>query len=305
MESLRLQGVPDKANRKECGSGGSESIERWAQVRSASIAWKKTNGWSDDDALGYTLLTGCNGAALARSVRDKSGQYAASLHLITRALAANVDRMTEPAPALYYKLCGRNGLSTVDAAWAALLQPGVAPGTSFLTSSMSVGRCHPNCFPPWGAQKECKGFHDMFIGGKTPAGETLYLFDLCISPVIKFVSAPTTVGESGLPTYRTLVQVDGHGSRWELPALATVTLQSIEPAGTWGAYEASVAHRTCYTVTVQWTASRGALSASGSTGAVPALTATPAVDVSDAGAAPKAGGEHPSEEPAKEPVDIE
>ena len=45
-------------------------------------------------------LVGCNRAALARAVRERSGQYAASCHLISRALAA---RVSAPAPDLYFR----------------------------------------------------------------------------------------------------------------------------------------------------------------------------------------------------------
>mmetsp|Transcript_9993 Transcript_9993/g.25868 ORF Transcript_9993/g.25868 Transcript_9993/m.25868 type:complete len:440 (+) Transcript_9993:6-1325(+) len=260
METLRLNGMAERANRKECGPGGEESIDKWAALRAASISWKQTEGWAQEDAIAYTLVTACNGPALSRSLREKSGQYAASQHLIVRALATAVDRMPEPAPPLYYKLCGRNGLATVDSAWALLLKPGAVPGMRFVTTSAAVGRNATGCFPVTGKEKECKGFHDMFLA-VAAGGDTQYLFDLCVSPVIKYVSRPTTTegGGDGQPpattTYHTLVKVDGHGNRWELPPLATITLESIEAAGTWGALEAEKVHRVCYTVSVSWTSS--------------------------------------------------
>ena len=73
MEQLRIEGARELANRKECGKGGAHSLEKWADVRHASIEWKKAQGWDDEDAIGYTLATGCNRAALARTVRPRSG----------------------------------------------------------------------------------------------------------------------------------------------------------------------------------------------------------------------------------------
>ena len=119
MDHLRSVGATDRANRKECGTGGSESIERWASIRKEAIEWKQSEGWDKEHAIAYTLLTGCNRAALARSVRERSGNYAASLHLIEQVLATRA--ANEPAPDLYHHLLGRHGLATNDAAWKALL----------------------------------------------------------------------------------------------------------------------------------------------------------------------------------------
>ena len=52
-----------------------------------------------------------------------------------------------------------------------------------------------------------------------------------------------------------MVCVDGEGNRWEVPALATITLDKVSPPGSWGAYEAATVDRTLYTVSVSWTAS--------------------------------------------------
>ena len=309
METLRLSGDPARANRKECGPGGPEGVDTWSALRSASIAWKKAEGWADEDASGYTLLTACNGPALSRSVREKSGQYAASLHLITRSLASNVDRMAEPAPPLYYKLCGRNGLATIDSAWAALLRPGAKPGvTKFVTTSVACGRNHPKCFSTFGKEGECQGYHDMFIGGKDPAtGEQQYIFDLCVSPVVKYVSAPTTAAgvEGPASIYRTFVKVDGHGNRWEAPALATVSLVSIEQPGTWGAFDAAKVNRLCYTVSVAWSAGAGA-AAPAAAAAAPLPTAIASNDqltASDKMPPPLPSSDNLTVD--KEPVDIE
>ena len=72
-------------------------------------------------------------------VRERSGQYAASLHLIVRALATRVT--DQPAHDLYYHLVGRGGLATNDPTWAALLEPDATPGaTHFVITSPAIGR---------------------------------------------------------------------------------------------------------------------------------------------------------------------
>lgn len=139
MEQLRAMGATERANRREVGTGGKESIEQWEDVRAASIQWKLSEGWHTEHAIGYTLLTGCNGAALARSVRERSSQYAASLHLIASALSGRVNP-NQPAPDVFYTLLGSNGLATTDSSWAALLGPTAAPGLRFVITSSALVR---------------------------------------------------------------------------------------------------------------------------------------------------------------------
>ena len=137
MEQLRAMGATERANRREVGTGGKESIEEWERVRAASIQWKQSDAWDPEHAIGYTLLTGCNGAALARSVRERSSQYAASLHLIANALSLRVDPK-QPAPELFYMLLGSNGLATTDSTWGSLLTPTAAPGLRFVITSAAL-----------------------------------------------------------------------------------------------------------------------------------------------------------------------
>ena len=255
IEQLRLVGATHMASRKECSQGGSESIEKWATVRAASIEWKKSQGWDPEHAIAYTLIT-TNRGALARSVRERSGQYGASLHLISFSLGLRV-KPHEPAPPVYYHLLGQNGLATTDPSWAVLLQPDVAPGLKFVTTANAVARNDPQCFPLSDTtHKACKGVHEKYIvGGGT---NTQYHYGLITSPVVKVESAPSTAGDRATmtpPSHHTMVLVDGEGSRWELPPLATVTLVSVAAPGTWGAFNAERVDRTLYTVSVAWTAS--------------------------------------------------
>lgn len=251
MEQLRSVGASN-ASRKECGPGGSESIETWAKMRVASIGWKTGAGWPQEHALAYTLLTSSNRAALARSVRERSPKYAASLHLITRALGERVDDLLQPAPDLYYHLLGQNGLATNDAAWAALLAPSAGPGTTTVLTSPAIGRDDAACFPA--SNGTCRGYHDKYIVGVAGDSKTQYTHILSPSPVVHFVSEASLRESDTAPArHRTLVQVDGTSSRWEVPPLATVRLLSVTPPGEWSAYGNTV-QQTRFTVSVEWSA---------------------------------------------------
>ena len=114
------------------------------------------------------------------------------------------------------------------------------------------------------------------------------------SPVVKFVSAATTGGAADSaaastaqpPIYHTLVQSDD--SRWELPPLSTVTLQSVHREGTWGAYGAPRVQRTLYCVTVAWSANGDAAVAT------PPRRAEASVDTSPPAEAPPPAAPSPS-----------
>ena len=58
-------------------------------------------------------------------------------------------------------------------------------------------------------------------------------------------SMPSESGE-----LHTLVHVAE--SRWELPPLATVTLQRVDAPGTWGAFGCARVERALFTVSVAW-----------------------------------------------------
>ena len=92
LEQMRFEGNSEGATRQACGEGGSQSIERWATNRKEAVAWKLRNGWDEETAKAYTLITS-NGAALARGVRERVPAYAASTHLVVGALASSVRRM--------------------------------------------------------------------------------------------------------------------------------------------------------------------------------------------------------------------
>lgn len=105
MEQLRATGATERANRRECLAGGSESIEQWSSVRSASIEWKVTNGWDREAALAYSLCvrSGCRspsepGAPSAGALKAASQRSHESISAV--ALCSSVPAAHAARPAL-------------------------------------------------------------------------------------------------------------------------------------------------------------------------------------------------------------
>ena len=94
------------------------------------IKWKVDNGWPQEQAEAYTVITAGLKAPLAAAVRDRSDRYAASTHLVCEVLAQRAKQMTEAAPLVYKNLTGLFGLATNDPAWEALTQPGRVPASA-------------------------------------------------------------------------------------------------------------------------------------------------------------------------------
>ena len=179
-----------------------------------------------------SLIGGCLPAPLTAAVRERSGRYAASTHALCDALAGAARRLTEPAPPVYCNLTGKFGLATKDPAWAALV--GAAVGDGFTTNGESRGQiANSKSFP------DAKGYRiRLNKGGKT----TWKLQD---SDVVCFRSA--AADEHGL---HSLIQV---GSTYDLPPLATVTLERVDGPGEWEANGKRVQRR-LYTVSVSYKA---------------------------------------------------
>ena len=84
--------------------GGPNSIEETIKNLAATIKWKVDNGWPQEQAEAYTLITGGLAAPLAAAVRDRSDpdpavrarsdRYAASAS-VCDALAERAKQMTE------------------------------------------------------------------------------------------------------------------------------------------------------------------------------------------------------------------
>ena len=225
------QSVPPGAFR-----GGSESVEARVAAFEKTIAWAKAAGWSDVHAEAYTLISCCGRAALARALRANSPAYAACTHLAFEALSSAAASLREPAPPCYTSLEGRFGLCALDPCWAALLDAGAKVGLQLVTSAIVFGDAGA------GALK-AEGFHKLV----NRDGATEY--ELQESDVVCFVSH--AAADEGM--HRSLVQTGG--SSYDVPPMATCTLDRIDGPGEWEAHGVRPQRRR-FSVTVSYSTER-------------------------------------------------
>ena len=148
-------------------------------------------------------------------------------------LAERAKQMTEAAPLLYKNLTGEFGLATEDPAWEALMQPGASAGLGFVTNGV-VQAVQPdsNNIP------DDKGF---CVGVNTGGKVTYELQD---SDVVCVRSAAADADG-----YHSLIQTGGAG--YEMPPLATVTLEKVQQPGEWEVLGHKVQRR-LFTVSVSY-----------------------------------------------------
>ena len=230
--ALTGQSVPPGA----FGRGGSESVEARVAAFEKTIAWAKAAGWSDVHAEAYTLISCCGRAALARALRANSPAYAACTHLAFEALSSAASTLREPAPPCYTSLEGRFGLVALDPCWAALLDAGAKVGLQLVTSAIVFGDAGA------GALK-AEGFHKLV----NRDGATEY--ELQESDVVCFVSH--AAADEGM--HRSLVQTGG--SSYDVPPMATITLDRIDGPGEWEAHGVRPQRRR-FSVTVSYSTER-------------------------------------------------
>ena len=230
--ALTGQSVPPGA----FGRGGSESVEARVAAFEKTIAWAKAAGWSDVHAEAYTLISCCGRAALARALRANSPAYAACTHLAFEALSSAASSLREPAPPCYTSLEGRFGLTALDPCWAALLDAGAKVGLQLVTSAIVFGDAGA------GALK-AEGFHKLV----NRDGATEY--ELQESDVVCFVSH--AAADEGM--HRSLVQTGG--SSYDVPPMATCTLDRIDGPGEWEAHGVRPQRRR-FSVTVSYSTER-------------------------------------------------
>ena len=222
-ERAELMGIVPVRSKYE--AGGHLSIEKTTENVAPNIKWKVEQGWPRAQAEAYTLITCALKAPLSAAVRDRSDadpavrarsdRYAASTQVVREALAQRAKHMTKPAPLAYRNLTGFAGLATEDLAWAALTQPEASPGLTLVTHGVVQGIiANPWVFP------DDKGFCvSVSVGGK-------HTFELQDSDVVCFRSAAADADG-----YHSLIPTGGLS--YEMPPLATVTLEKVEQPGEW------------------------------------------------------------------------
>ena len=209
--------------------GGGSDVESFLRDNSAaSVGWKLAQGWPHARAQAYTLLASSCKAVLGHAVRSRLPAFAASTHLLCRALG-ECAWLARPAPDAYKDLGGAYGLCKHDPAWAALdTAAPPAIGTSFVSSAMLEASASRACLS---AEGFCTPVH---------VGNDGIEYQPQPSAVVRFRSAATDrFGfHSLLPTALTEDETE-----YDLPPLSTVTLQRVDAPGSWLAYGVTVNQR--------------------------------------------------------------
>ena len=148
-------------------------------------------------------------------------------------LAERAKQMTQAAPLLYKNLTGEFGLATADPAWEALTQPGASAGLGLVTNGVVMAQEADDRFFP-----DDKGYCTYVIRGDQAA------FELQDSDVVCIKSAPTDADG-----YHSLIQTGW--TTYEMPPLATVTLESVQRPGEWKVRGLKVQRR-LFTVSVSY-----------------------------------------------------
>jgi len=199
------------------------------------IDWKLRNGWSREDAEAVTCISSSGLTAIGDGVRANLRDFAASTHILTRALLVHASVDAEPL--VYRNLTGTFGLATVDPCWKALLGAGgggaSAVGSSFTTSTTVIASDSCESFRPDG-----KGFCvPLKVDGRLE-------YALQDSDVVCFRSAPAD--EAGLHSF-----AQTSASMYQAPPRTRVVVEKVEESGTWSAY-GTVVRRRCFTVSVTY-----------------------------------------------------
>ena len=214
VERGRITG--ETFSRSTFESGGAGSPENYVKNLHDGITWKvNTGGWPRDQAEAFEVITGCLKAPISAAVRDRSGRYAASTHLVCECLAQRARQMTKVAPPIYYNLTGFFGLATDDPAWEVLTKPDAKPGLGFVSNGVVGGpQADSRYFP------NDQGFHVYLVRGGAAC------FELQDSDVVMITSR--SKDEDG---YHSLVQTVALG--YQMPPLTTVTLEKVQQPGEW------------------------------------------------------------------------
>jgi len=214
--------------------GGAMSIAALLRRYVNALSWMLDAGFPLTKAAACLLLSTHGTAALSRALREGSREYAASTHAVSEALLSRAWCLASPAPPTFASMHGSFGLASSDPAWFAFLEPDAAPGTRIRTSATILAIRDPASIPDeQGAitQPAEQGLASQV--GCAPLEE---------APLVCFHSE--FAQGSNL---RSLVQTSPNC--YQLPPLASITLESVQPAGTWQACGRTV-YRRCFVCVV-------------------------------------------------------
>lgn len=226
MAETKMAGAPcDSSKMFERGGGG--SCSRALAKYSRGIGWMVATGWTTLHAAACLLLGAGGTEAMGHALRTGSTTYAASAHalwesLLTRAAHLSLACPDWSAPPTFACLGGRFGLLVSDPAWAHLVRPGAAKGTSFVTTSLVQTTSDPACLID-----PALGFGVACDGAVAPAAATPPSSLIASKPaqngsdVVVFLSQP-----ADLRSHRSLLLSSPQG--YHLPPMAVITLQNVE-----------------------------------------------------------------------------
>lgn len=175
-------------------------------------------GWPRAASEAYAVIANSCRMALARAVRDRDPCYAATTHLLCKAISQKAQELTTAMPRMYKNLTGLFGLATEGPEWEALLEPNAAPGMSFVTTAIV-----PTAAPGRGSFPNDQGYHKSC---HTPTKG--WSWELQDSDIVCFLSAPADSNGQ-----HSLVPLDEEEYLCVLPPLATVTLERVDQPGQW------------------------------------------------------------------------
>lgn len=193
------------------------------------VEWKIRAGWPTELAEAYTCVASGGLCSIGRAIREESAaRWAACAYVVRDALCGPTAFVAgaPPAPPCFRHLSGRFGLANNDPAWKRLLRPHVEPGTSFVTSTITMASDDSACF------QDRKGYRVEL----TYSNEKGRSYEVQDSDVVCILSSARD--EHGL---HSLVQVAA-GS-YHAPPLTSVTLERVQAPGEWQAYGTAVRRR--------------------------------------------------------------
>lgn len=237
-------------------AGGEDSIRATVELHQDEISWKVDAGWDFPQAAAHTLISLSGVSAVERALHEHDPAYAASTHALCEALHARAFHIRpfeaqrgdgdsvevcEVAPFAFCNLHGKFGLAVQDAIWKQHLHQDARVGDSFNTYDLVCATSTPKTF------QDAQGYGvPVMRGGQL-------VFETQPGAVVCVVSRPTKIlttaerieikrAQPKGSSLHSRIFATGHSlirssaSSYDLPPLATVTLEARVPKGEWRAF---------------------------------------------------------------------
>mmetsp|Transcript_21572 Transcript_21572/g.35606 ORF Transcript_21572/g.35606 Transcript_21572/m.35606 type:complete len:457 (+) Transcript_21572:39-1409(+) len=232
MEEIQLSGQdPRHANLAFFQPGGPMSVAAVLRHNAVRLSWMLDCGWPLTQAAAC-LLIGIHGtAALGTAIREGSSRFAASTYAYSDALFSRAWKLKAAVPPCYASMGGMFGLVATDEAWRLLLSADVRIGFQLRTNSALIAM-------------------DNHLDEQGPIAPPSHMTRSVSTPVRHVSNDPLVCFRSELTRdgkLRSLVQTSP--TCYELPPLATLTLERIQQPGQWQACGGTM-WRKCFVVSM-------------------------------------------------------